>query len=117
MIEKSLCTLLEAESANVYPYKLPREPSYPCIVYERISAKRSKAHSGPPGLAWPLFRLTCIAESYSAVKELSDGVRAALDGYSDTDIHSAFVEGDSDMWEFQPEKWTVAMLLRLSCTE
>lgn len=117
MIEENLCALLEGEAENVYPYKLPRSPAFPCIVYHRVDARRMKAHSGPPGLAYPLFQITCIAESYSEAKELSNDVRAALDGYSDDTIHSAFVEGDSDMWEYQPGKWTVAMIARLSHNE
>lgn len=113
MIEEALVWMLTHDSgvvaingARVYPMRLPIDPTFPAITYQRITGDRVRSHSGPSGLASPLFQINCwggptsVASAYLAAKRLARAVRIALDGFKGSangqEIHGLFVEDDRD---------------------
>jgi len=90
-------------ATRVYPIILPQNPTMPAITYQRISTPRVSSTTGPSGLASPRIQVDCWAETYAAVKALSDTVRTAVDGYSGTmdtfTVYGVIVESEQDLYE------------------
>lgn len=89
---------------RVFPKHRPQQPAYPAIVYHRISGPREHSHDGASGLAHPRFQFDCYAPTYAGAKDLSERVRAALDGYrglmgGSVDVNGAFLEDDDDGYD------------------
>lgn len=75
--------------ARVFPIKLPQDTPRPAVVYRRMPAKSDDAPedeghvhdlSGSAGYAVALFKLDCLADSYSLADQLGEAVRQCLDG-------------------------------------
>ena len=91
---------------RVYPKRMPQNPTYPTIVYHRISGAREHSHDGSSGLAHPRFQLDLWAKTHIAAKDLAEKVRAALDGYKGVmggvggvDVNGVFLEDDDDGYD------------------
>ncbi len=89
---------------RVYPKVMPQKPTYPAIVYHRISGVREPNQQGPSGLTHPRFQFDCYGATYAAAKGLADAVRFALDGFQGTmgggpHVSAAFVENDADDYD------------------
>lgn len=87
-------------STRIYPNKIPQEATLPAIAYQRISARRVKAHAAPTGLARVRVQVTCVARSYSEVKGLAAAVRTAMQGVMGTvggvGVQGSWLETDAD---------------------
>ncbi len=90
-------------STRIYPVNLPQKPTYPAIVYTRISGDRTYSFEGASGLASPRFQIDCFASTYSGGKDLSSKLRSAINGFRGTVsgivVQAIFLESDSDMFE------------------
>lgn len=91
---------------RVYPVKMPQRPTYPAVVYNRISGPREHSQDGSSGLAHPRFQLDCFAATYAGAKDLASKVRLALDGFrgsmggvSGVDVNAVFIEDDRDDYD------------------
>jgi len=62
---------------RAYQGQLPREPTFPAIVYQMIS----RPQDGLTGIVQARMQYTCMAESWKAAADLADAVRCALHGY------------------------------------
>lgn len=69
---------------KVYPVLAPASADLPFITWRRISVQRQQGLSGPVGMPTVLLSLDLFAETYEAVRELSDACRKALDGWGGT---------------------------------
>lgn len=114
-IEDGLVALLSADSGvsalvgnRIHPLVLPRKPTYPALVYQRISGERVRSLSGPSGRARPRIQIDAYAQTYAAAKAVAKAVEDALDGYAGpagTDrIDAASLEGDRDLHEDELRK-------------
>lgn len=87
-------------STRIYPAKIPQEATLPAVAYQRISARRVRAHAAPTGLARVRVQVVCVARSYSEVKGLSAAVRRALEGVIGTvggvGVQGSWLETDAD---------------------
>jgi hypothetical protein len=87
-------------STRIYPNKIPQEAALPAVAYQRISARRVKAHAAPTGLARVRVQVTCVARSYSEVKGLAAAVRTAMQGVMGTvggvGVQGSWLETDAD---------------------
>ena len=87
-------------STRVYPNKIPQEAALPAVAYQRISARRVKAHAAPTGLARVRVQVTCVSRSYSEVKALAAAVRTAMQGVMGSvggvTLQGSWLETDAD---------------------
>ena len=68
---------------RVYPLRIPQTGTLPCLTYQRISTPRIHTHdnTGIAGdLTSPRFQFDAWAETNKSVKDITDQVRAALNG-------------------------------------
>ena len=62
---------------RAYQGRLPREPTFPAVVYQMISRPQDSL----TGIVQARMQYTCMAGSWKAAAELADAVRCALHGY------------------------------------
>jgi hypothetical protein len=62
---------------RAYQGRLPREPTFPAVVYQMIS----RPQDGLTGIVQTRMQYTCMAESWREAADLADAVRCALHGY------------------------------------
>lgn len=70
-------------ATRVYPNRQPQPPTYPLIVYQRISGSPQYTHDGDSGLSDPRYQFMLWAETYAEIQELRRQVKAIYSGYRD----------------------------------
>jgi len=119
-IEEGLYSKLAADSGvsalvstRIYPLLVPQDASLPAIAYQRISGPRDHAHDGATGLALARVQVTCLGSSYDETKDVSEAVRAAIDGgagtWGSTTVGACLLENERDEWATPFDKSTVQM--------
>lgn len=115
MIETYLVSLLTGDStisgligSRMYPSHLPATPTYPAIVYNRISGPRSYTTSGQSPLFPARFQIDAYAETYAGAKTLAEAIRDKLSGYKDASIRAAFLDNDMDDYESDADIYRVS---------
>lgn len=108
-IEKAIRSILvndstvKAITTRCYPAKIPQDPTYPLILYYKVTGMRDHHLQGPSGLAHPRFQVEAWAITYDAAKALANAIRGALDGYTGTQgtvvIGSTIMESERDYYE------------------
>ena len=82
-LEKGLRSKLVAAGtiakSRIYP-RLPQQPVFPAIRYQRIHAQRQQSLDANVGVTEVTMQVDCMADSYSDAKTLADEVRTALHG-------------------------------------
>jgi len=63
--------------SRAYQGRLPREPTFPAIVYQMIS----RPQDGLTGIVQARMQYTCMAESWREAADLADAARCCLHGY------------------------------------
>ena len=101
---------------RVSPLRLPENPTYPVVTYQRISAPRIQSHTGPSGLAYPRFQFDCYATTYLRAKHVAEQVRLALDGYVGTmggaagvPVSSSLIQSDRDDYDPTTRIWRISL--------
>ena len=86
--EKVIADRLQADAAvtaiiagRVYPVIAPASASLPFATWRRQAVQREQTLSGPAGMPTVTLAVDLYAETYEAVRELADTVRASLDGW------------------------------------
>ena len=90
-IETALYTRLAAfagltslVSTRIYPGVTAQPPTYPFVVYQRISGPRIQKITGPSGVAQARFQIDAWADTVLGARAVADQIRYALDGYRGT---------------------------------
>lgn len=80
-----------------YPDRVPEDPTFPLVVYHRVSADAGpyRDHDAPTDREVSRVQLDCYAETSDGAADLADQARAAWDGWS-----SGAVVG----WSFQANR-------------
>jgi len=110
MIEEGLVTFILADTTiagkivdRLYGKILPQKPTFPAMVYARISGERMFATEGETGLADGRFQIDCYASGLKDARELAAAVRKRLSGYKGAagseKINGSFLENDQDLYE------------------
>ena len=90
-------------TTRCYPVTIPQSPTYPLILYTKITGMRDHHLRGPSGHAHPHFQIEAWAETYTGAKFLASAIRVALDGYSGTVlgvvIGSILIDSERDIYE------------------
>lgn len=113
-IEQDLVAYLEAAVADltsdrIWPGRRPQNGALPGVVYQRIDTPRTRAHSGPSGLAHPRFQLSCWGRTLAEAVGLAELARFALDGYQgdmgDTYVCGIHVANELDDEDVDTGHW------------
>ena len=90
-------TITGIVSTRIYPRRLPQNPTYPAIRYQRVS---NSATNGSTALRLSRWQIDCWAQTYEESQELAAAVKARLEEYSDTTetpgIKQAYVVNELD---------------------
>ena len=104
-------TTVKAITTRCYPVTIPQSPTYPLILYTKISGDRDHALRGASGHAHPRFQVEAWDLTYTAAKTLADAIRNALDDYTGTAagtvIHSCLIESERDTYESEIEIYRI----------
>lgn len=83
-IESILRSILVADpdvaeiiGARAYQMHLPREPTFPAVVYQMIS----RTQDAQTGIVRARMQYTCMATTWKGAADLADAVRCALHGH------------------------------------
>jgi hypothetical protein len=86
--EKLLADRLQADAAvagilagRVYPVIAPASAGLPFATWRRAAVTREQTLGGPLGMPTVTLAFDLYAETYEAVRELADAVRACLNGF------------------------------------
>jgi hypothetical protein len=94
---------VSAITTRCFPVKVPQNPTFPFILYQKVTATRHQDLSGGSGLTQARFQIEAWAETYSRAKELANAIRDALDGYTGTSgtvkVWSILILSEFDMYE------------------
>ena len=94
---------VKAITTRCYPVTIPQSPTYPLILYTKITGMRDHHLRGPSGHAHPRFQVEAWSKTYTEAKTLADAIREALDGYagtvSGTIIRSCLIESERDDYQ------------------
>lgn len=119
IIEEAIHDILVADitvaaiTTRVYPVTLPQDPTYPLILYMKISGERFNTLTGASGMAHPGFQVEAWAETYTEAKSLAGAVRSCLNGYRGTSgavrIGSCLLQSERDIYENEIDCHRVVM--------
>lgn len=94
---------VKAITTRCYPSTLPQNPTYPLILYAKVTGERINDLSGPSGMAHPRFQIEAWAETYAAAKTLANAIRVCLNGYrgivGTVWIGSCLIQSERDIYE------------------
>jgi Protein of unknown function (DUF3168) len=86
---------------RIYPVRLPQNPVYPAITYQRVSGVREHTMGSDPGIAAPRFQVSVWGTSVQDTIDVSAQVQAALSRFSGVvsgvTIQDIFLENELDV--------------------
>lgn len=95
--------------APLYPLRLPENPQYPAITYQRISAPRVQSHDGSSGLVYARYQFSCYSETFLEARQTLNSLREQLDGYKGTMgtvlVSSCLSQTDRDFYDADTRIW------------
>ena len=94
---------VKAITTRVYPSTLPQNPTYPLVLYFRVTGSSDVALGGATGLQHPRFQIEAWADTYAAAKTLAKAIRAALNCQKFTvdsiRVGSIVIQSERDYYE------------------
>ncbi len=66
-------------STRIYPNDLPKQPTYPAVVYELMDGDAYLAMGARPGISFSTYRFNCYATTKSGAVAVAKQIKAALD--------------------------------------
>lgn len=100
-IESGLFNLLKtipAVGSRVYPLIFPQNPTYPAIVYQRISSIDTGAMDGTESLDMARFQIKVYALKFSDAVAVRDAVKAVMSGKANKLMHMSGYENDTKLY-------------------
>jgi len=82
--------------SRIYPIKAPQKPTYPMIVYRRISNNELNALDGSAGLANSRFQFSVYANTYISASSVSDQIKLAMAASTITSLQISRIDLDFD---------------------
>jgi hypothetical protein len=106
MIETDIFDALgDLVSGRCYPLQMPQSPTYPCIVYARISSNPQNRIEGGASLDQVRVQVDCYDLTYTGAKTLCASVRSAMEGAA----FKATLQFDTDLYEPEVKVYRVMM--------
>jgi len=82
-----------------YPIRLPQEPTYPAVTYQRISTVPTYSQDGDSNLDRGRWQFSCWARTHTAAEAVAAQVRTALTTWRASYGQPAFLENQVDFYE------------------
>ncbi len=121
MIESAVRTFILADSTittlistRLYSVKMPQSPTFPLIVYTKISGFREHDMDGST-IAAPRIQYDSWAQTYAGAKALADALRERLDSYAGPvgspaeTVHFAYLLNERDFYDDDLQVFRVSM--------
>jgi len=109
LIANTAVTALAA--MRIYNTRLPQKPTYPVVVFARVSTGEDMAHDGPVGYESARFQIDSYAAEISTVRSLADAVRDCLNGLSATVegvvVHAVMLDNEFSEWGDLLDIWRI----------
>jgi hypothetical protein len=86
-------------SLRCYPVRLPQEPTYPAVTYQRVSLVPTYSHDGDSNLDRGRWQFSCWATTHTAAEAVAAQVRLALAVWRAAFSQPAFLENQVDFYE------------------
>jgi hypothetical protein len=107
MIIEDIAAFLAADAGvsaligtRIYPMLLPQNAIKPAVVYSQVSGVRVTTHDKAKNFTDQVYQLQCIADDPKSVKNLSEKVRQAMEGFQGTmgatNVQGVFMTGERD---------------------
>jgi hypothetical protein len=117
-----LCTFVALVGNRVHDKRLPQEPTFPALTFQRISTLPLYSHQGYSGYTECRFQISCWAMSQASVRQVAAQVRTALDGYAglmsaDTQVGHCFCIGDRDFYEPETKRFHAPLDFKIAFKE
>lgn len=119
MIEQSLVTYLKTQSAvtdligtspmRFHPSTDTSNPTYPLIVYRKISAEREHDLDGARGTAKSRYQMDVLADTYTSAKSVAEALRKSLDGYTTQEFLSVKLENELEGFDQDTDTQRITM--------
>ena len=96
MIEEQVFDALKSLVSNrCYPLLMPENPTYPSIVFTRISSTPENTLNGGATIDQVRFQIDIYSETYAGAKALAASVRTAMEAAS----FKGLLQTDQDFFE------------------
>jgi hypothetical protein len=96
-VQITLVDILQGLGYPAYPLEVPNNGIYPNVVYQMISNKQIRSHSGVE-MERPRMQISCWGKRYADCVTTAQTVKAALD-LNQTDFKLATKENEFDVKE------------------
>lgn len=108
-VSSAIYSILSADAAlaalvgdRIFPSVAPAGTISPWLVYQRISERPTVCHQGASGLSFYRYQISAYSKYQNEAEQISDAVKAALDGAENTDAASRVtytLESSNDTFE------------------
>ena len=65
-------------SSRIYPIKAPQSPTYPLVIYQRVSNDHINSLTGSSGLNKSRYQFDIYAATYGAANNIADAVAGGM---------------------------------------
>ncbi|MHB8100370.1 MAG: DUF3168 domain-containing protein [Sulfuricurvum sp.] len=93
----NILKLIPEIGGRVYPSVLPQNPTYPAIVYQRISSIDTGTIEGTESLDMGRFQIKVFAKTYKAAVENAELVKTAMSGNGNKVGHMDDYENETQL--------------------
>lgn len=90
----TLKTITQIDS-RIYPLVLPQKPTYPAIVYQRVSSLDIGTIEGTESLDMGRFQIKVFSKSYKESVAIAELVKSAMQGKGNKIMHKDDYEQDT----------------------
>lgn len=100
-IESGLFDVLKtipSVGSRVYPLILPQNPTYPAIVYQRISSFDTGTIDGTESLDMARFQIKAYARTFQEVITVRDAIKAIMSCKANKLMHMSDYENDTKLY-------------------
>lgn len=94
---------IAALTTRCYPVMIPQDPTFPLILYTRITNQPDNLLNGVSGLAYSRFQIEAWGLTYASAKALANAIRGCLNAQKYTvgtvEIVSIVMQSEQDLYE------------------
>lgn len=108
-------------SDRIYPMKMPEDPTFPCVTYQRISSVRNQTLQGRVAYCDSIFQIDSWSKDYDVTKQIAGEIFAVLEGFrgtvSSVDIQAVLSQNEIDLYEDDVKLYRRSQTFRVTFLE